>query len=164
MNLLKVLLIFVGVLVLLAVFIPFWAEPWPNPNSFLPIDEAITQIKNLYNKPGQHVLTKQVTFREGGALSAKAIANGSQLLSEEQVWLGLGGFENSKDFSYYDNGKRIAYSGSAIRVAKLSILCDEGSKIENDLIENNIPIPTAPNPMCTDSNNPMCCAVVLRSA
>ena len=148
-----------------------------------PNDEAVTQIKNLYNKPSQHVLTKSVTFRQGTELNSKSIAQGTQLLSQSQIWVGLGDFV-SGDFALSSGGKNIQFTGSGSKSVKLSIVCDVGKDIDDDLQVNGLisavrdttngsfsagadsepkmssSIPTG----CTESSGETCCAIALRSA
>ncbi|MDO8537669.1 MAG: hypothetical protein Q7S21_02185 [archaeon] len=162
----KLLISAIIALAILAVLMPIIGSIFlgfgTNPN-----DEAVTQIKNLYNKPSQHVLTKAVTFTQAsGGLNAKSIATGTQLLSQSQLWLGTGDFGEG-EFALSASGGIINYTGSGSKSVKLSIMCDAGKDIDTDLTENGLADikPTSDPPTACDStSNETCCIILLRSA
>ena len=163
----KLLISAIIALAILAVLMPIIGSIFlgfgTNPN-----DEAVTQIKNLYNKPSQHVLTKAVTFTQAsGGLNSKSIATGTQLLSQSQLWLGTGDFSDGEEFALTTSGGIINYTGSGSKSVKLSIMCDAGKDIDTDLTENGLesikPANTPPT-ACDTSSNETCCVILLRSA
>lgn len=128
-----------------------------------PNEEAVSQITNLYNKPSLHQLTKTVIFKQGTALNAKAIAVGTKLLTQDQLWLGRGTFSTGTDFSEPASTGVISYKGSGSKSVKLSILCDAGSAIDVDLTRNELPTPdSVRSDAC--SNEETCCVIILRPA
>ncbi len=114
-----------------------------------------------------HTTQTPVTFKKEGVLSAKAIAQATQQYSPDQICLVTGDYEGEPIFeklsgttggSSYDI---IRYAGSAAKQVKLSVLCDTGEDLDNDLQNAGIENWSASDCECSGGGD-KCCIVALR--
>ena len=98
-----------------------------------PNEGAGTKIKNITQ--GHLSVTEKVTFKKEGALTASAISNASGgTIDASQVCVHAGDFADSEEvFTSLADSKGVLYKGANPRDAKLSVLCDSGDRLEEDL-------------------------------
>ncbi len=124
------------------------------------ISRGITSPSDLQTSNGR------IAIKNGDTLNAKAIADQSGVVSENQICISKGDFEDSDDFSFTDaEGTILKFNGSQTGI-KISVLCDTGSEIENDLQKNGITADWMNTPQCETVSqlSQQACIIALRYA
>ena len=161
----KLLIAAIVALAILAILLPILKIPafGANPN-----DEAVSQVKTLYNSPGEYRLSKAVTFSTQScspSLNAKSIAQQSQLLSTEQIWLDRGDFASGEQFVLSNDGSIVSYNASGSRQVKLGVMCDSSSEIEDSLNSQGIdPEDPRQSNVCDTGTSHTCFFITLKAA
>ena len=100
-----------------------------------PSDEAKVLIQSQISKPSELQTTRDVTFRPESSLNAKAIATASGVITADQICISPGDFADNKNFEPSPNGAIITYTGSANITTNLSVICDTGNQLQDDLTQ-----------------------------
>ena len=128
-----VALAILGLLLTILGQIPFLSTQEPS-------NEAENLIKSQVGRPGEVLTSVKVTFTKGDSLNAKAIAEASGSLPWTQICLSKGEHRDTEGFELTDNSSSnriLRYTGSQLTV-KLSVICDAGDQLEEDLADNGL--------------------------
>ena len=111
---------------------PYVTDPPPK-TSLL-----VTQLLILaVNSPSELKVSKEVTFRPGASLNAKAITEKTGTLTENQVCVSRGDVPGEELFKLSPNGKILTYQGSSASNFKLYVICERpGNLLDDSLLEN----------------------------
>ena len=102
-----------------------------------PSSEAVQLLNSAINSPSELKVSKEVTFRPGASLNAKAIAEKTGTLTENQVCVSRGDVPGEELFKLSPNGKILTYQGSSASNFKLYVICERpGNLLDDDLLEN----------------------------
>ncbi len=116
----------------------------PTPGTTKPQAEAVNLIKSQINSPSElRTSSNSVNFGKEDSLNSKSIATSSGVLTSSQVCISMGDFsaEDESDFANTNQnleGDIIQYKGSGQLRVKLSVICDTGSALREDLENNGI--------------------------
>lgn len=103
-----------------------------NPNK-----EASDLVKSQVNSPSELRTSQQVSFSRDGSLNAKSIASASGVLTSNQICISRGDHYQTTEFEYTSDDV-LRYNGSSALRVKVSVLCDTGTELSNDLQSNGI--------------------------
>jgi hypothetical protein len=139
----------------------------PNLGGQKPNKIASDLVASQVNAPSELRTSNPVAFTKEDSLNAKAIASASGVVTEGQLCLSTGNFVAGEDFDYSgaDNGV-IKYNGTANLRVRISVLCDTGSQIADDLSDNGYDDPNWAANDCPDLSNlnQTACIIALRFA
>ncbi len=116
----------------------------PTPGTTKPQAEGVNLIKSQINSPSElRTSSNSVNFAKEDSLNSKSIATSSGVLTSSQVCISMGDFADETDSDFRDTnpnktGDIIQYTGSGQLRVKLSVLCDTGTELANDLQNNGI--------------------------
>ncbi|MBM3282584.1 MAG: hypothetical protein FJY86_04585, partial [Candidatus Diapherotrites archaeon] len=114
----------------------------PNFGSSEPLEEAATLIKGQVNSPSElRTGSNPITFTKEDSLNPKAIADKSGVVTANQVCISLGDFlqDDGTDFAEMNETAGIVkYTGSGQFRVRLSVICDTGTELAEDLTNNGI--------------------------
>ncbi len=116
----------------------------PTPGTTKPQAEAVNLIKSQVNSPSElRTSSNAVIFTREDSLNSRAIATSSGVLTSSQVCISMGDFANEQDSDFVDtnpnaSGDIVQYQGSGQLRVKLSVICDTGTELANDLQNNGI--------------------------
>lgn len=139
-----------------------------------PVQAASDKLKDASTKLSQHFKTDTVTFDKGTTMTAKAIVQAAEVgLQENQLCLSLGDY-GSDTSGVWTGGiekgasNQIGYTGSASKNVKLSVLCDVGTELEDDITtyysgEAGLDPSWVSGCDCTNMDD-ICCLIALRTA
>ncbi|MFH0970406.1 MAG: hypothetical protein V1776_03015 [Candidatus Diapherotrites archaeon] len=139
----------------------------PNLGGQKPNKVASDLVASQVNAPSELRTSNSVTFTREDSLNAQAIASASQVVTQGQLCLSLGDFPEDGDFTTNDSGNIIKYAGSSNLRVRLSVICDTGTELIDDLTDNGIVDDwTSSNSACGDvtSLSQTACIVALRFA
>lgn len=132
-----------------------------------PSEEAVNLIKSQINSPAElRTSGNPVTFKKDDSLNAKSIASRSGVLTESQVCISKGEHEETQEFEFPGiEGEILRYNGSQLRV-RLSVICDTGTELEEDLESYGLSSDWLSNDACQELTelNQTACVVALRFA
>ncbi len=143
----------------------------PQTGTSKPQSEAVNLIKSQVNSPSElRTSSNSVSFTKEDSLNSRAIATASGVLTSTQVCISMGDFTDETDSDFADtnpnkSGDIIQYQGSGQLRVKLSVICDTGSELANDLQSNGIDDSTwMQSDKCQDilALNQTACVVALR--
>lgn len=138
-----------------------------------PVQAASDKLKDATTKLSQHFKTDTVTFDKGTTMTAKAIVQAAEVgLQENQLCLSKGDYKD--DETVWSGGvekgaqNQISYNGSASKNVKLSVLCDVGTELEDDITtyysgEAGLDPAWVSGCDCTNMDD-ICCLIALRTA
>ena len=137
-----------------------------------PVQAASDKLKDASTKLSQHFKTDIVTFDPGDTMTAKAIVIAAEVgLQENQLCLSLGDFADYGDvWSISSEYDRVSYKGSASKNVRLSVLCDLGMDLEDDIDKyyredaGLQPEWVSGCPCVIQHPNDICCLIALRTA
>ncbi len=137
-------------------------------NQRKPISEATDLIKSQINSPSELRTGQVVTFNRDDTLNSKSISDNSGALTSNQVCVSLGDFiDDPGDFTFTSakEGDILRFNGGQLRV-KLSVICDTGTEIQDDLTQNGVVDDWLGNEKCQEITalNQTACVVAIRSA
>jgi hypothetical protein len=136
-------------------------------NTQNPSEEAVNLIKSQINSPAElRTSGNPVTFRKDDSLNVKAIASRSGVLTQNQVCVSKGEHEDTSEFEWPgDEGKILKFNGSQLRV-RLSVICDTGTELQDDLESNGLDGSWLDNDACQSLTelNQTACVIALRFA
>lgn len=133
-----------------------------------PLEEAATLIKGQVNSPSElRTGSNPVVFTKEDSLNPKAIADKSGVVTASQVCVSLGDFlqEDGSDFSETNETAGIVkYTGSGQFRVRLSVICDTGTELADDLTNNGIEDDWLQSPKCAEvsSLSQTACVIALR--
>lgn len=137
----------------------------PFLNTQKPSTEAENLIKSQVSRPGEVRTSLPVSFQKGDSLNTKAIASASGVLTPGQICLSTGEHVGTEEFSISGgNTKILTYSGSQLRV-KLSVICDAGDQLQDDLTDNGFTEPWLTQDAesdCSNLTSQTTCLIALR--
>ncbi|MFH1224844.1 MAG: hypothetical protein V1676_03495 [Candidatus Diapherotrites archaeon] len=114
----------------------------PKPFSQSPTERAVEVVKSHTTLLGTREITSEVTWQNKGELSARAIADGTGSLAEDQVCVLPGQFgegDSSGSFIGLGNGgTKIQYAFEGSMNTKLFVLCDYVNKMDETLAEYDV--------------------------
>ncbi len=136
-----------------------------------PSDLATAKLKEAYSTgTGSLLQSNLVSFSNQAQLNPSTLAENADLVSE-QVCVSSGDATNASKFSVNSDGI-VTYIGSGTFRAKLSVLCDDSSRIADTLQGNEDLNPGASNwtndcssawtDNCNSSGTGTCCIVAIR--
>jgi hypothetical protein len=109
----------------------------PNLGGQKPNKVASDLVASQVNAPSELRTSNPVIFVKGDSLNAEAIASASGVVTEGQLCLSEGDHYGSGDFAPAgDNDKILRYTGSTNLRVRISVLCDTGEEIPDDLSAN----------------------------
>lgn len=94
-----------------------------------PGPEITRVVKSLINAPGQPGKTNPVTFKQGTALTAAAIAVGTGSLGEDQICFSTGDFGEDQ-FEVSSDGRVLSYKRTTDFTARAQVICAAGDSLE----------------------------------
>ena len=95
-----------------------------------PTTEARTVIKSIGTHKANSVTSQEVIFKQGTALNARSISDGSGgLVSVEQICLSAGDFIDDDSWETTDNMRVVRYNGSTSKTVQLLVICDVAEEI-----------------------------------
>ena len=97
----------------------------PDPQS-----AAEIMVRNMLDYPGQ-LASIQTTFGEWIPLDLGRLEKAQGIQGEASTCISLGDFGNDKDFAEDPPGQIIRYVGTGFRDEKLSVICDQGTKLQD---------------------------------
>ncbi len=108
----------------------------PNLGGQKPNKIASDLVASQVNAPSELRTSNPVTFTKEDSLNAKAIASASGVVTEGQLCISMGDFIGSEsDFNPVGTGV-LQYSGASNLRVRISVLCDTGNQIIDDLAAN----------------------------
>ncbi|MDP2666594.1 MAG: hypothetical protein Q8P05_03780 [Candidatus Diapherotrites archaeon] len=132
-----------------------------------PSTESVNLIKSQVNEPGALRTSNRLIFVRDDSLNTRAIASSSGILTEAQLCISKGDHEDTSEFEFTSitEGDVLRYNGSQLGV-KISVLCDTGTELQDDLLNNGIDEDWLGNEKCSDISqlNQTACVIVLRFA
>lgn len=159
----KLLIAAIIAVAILAILLPilsriiFFGQSDPN-------DAAATLIKNA--NLGQLKTTEEVLFsKDNAGLISKTIAEKTGSLSRDQVCVSAGDYADETNKFQQVNEQVVNYLGTTNLSAKLSILCDRGTDLQEDFeMYSTLPgVTSAWAEGCTCVDSPeKCCIVAIR--
>ncbi len=130
-------------------------------------DEASNFISSGAARPSDlQTSGSRITIKGGDTLNARALAEQSKIISQNQICISKGDFEGTTDFVFTDaEGTILRYDGSQTGL-KISVLCDTGTEIQNDLEKNGITADWMTTTQCQNVSqlSQLACIVALRYA
>jgi len=129
-----------------------------------PNDVAVRELKDLVTSPSQHRLTESVVFKQEEALNAKAIAEKTNVLSPDQVCVSVGELSDDPNFVDKGDGTLITYTGRGSKTTKLSVMCDAGNALSEDLGSYSLDQGWVSACSACTGGTQTCCLVAIRKA
>lgn len=108
----------------------------PSINSQKPIKVASDLVASQVNSPAELRTSSSVPFGKEDSLNATSIASQSGVVTNSQICISKGDHIDTDEFVLSSSGKVLTYNGSSALRVKISVLCDTGSQIQEDLEEN----------------------------
>ena len=140
----------------------------PNFGSSEPLEEAATLIKGQVNSPSElRTGSNPITFTKEDSLNPKAIADKSGVVTANQVCVSMGDFlqEDDSDFAITNEDAGIVkYTGTGQLRVRLSVICDTGTELAEDLTNNGITEDWLGSSKCSDvaGLSQTACVIALR--
>lgn len=139
----------------------------PKPFSQSPTERAVEVVKSNTTLLGTRTITSEVTWQNKGELSARAIADGTGSLAEDQVCVLPGQFESdsSGSFKIISEGSKIQYAFEGSMNTKLFVLCDYVNKMSETMGEYGVDwagqVDSCPCMGTYDGEATKCCIVAI---
>lgn len=142
----------------------------PDFSGAAPNKSASDLIAGQVNSPGELRTGQSLQFGKEDSLNAKSIASLSGVVTSGQICISRGdhvsGDSTSTDFEFTSDDV-LRYNGSSSLRVKISVLCDTGTELANDLEANGIQDDwLSDNPKCDSVTqlNQTACIIALRYA
>jgi hypothetical protein len=132
----------------------------------IPSEATSNLLKNQQASPSALITSGRITFKEVDTLNTKALATSSGWLSPAQICLSKGDYPSPESFTFTDADGTIMKTTQSQTGVKISVICDVGTELEDDLQRNGITGNWMESTQCQQvkASSQTGCIVALRTA
>lgn len=132
-----------------------------------PNKAAADLVTSQVNSPSElRTTSNPVSFGRDDSLNVRSIASRSGVVTADQICISKGDHENTEEFEFSSDDV-LRYNGSSDLRIKISVLCDTGTQLQQDLQDNGVQDDWfGSSPKCQDilNLNQTACLIALRYA